>query len=295
MEKDHEYRKVRGMATILTGKDCEVKFGPGLPTVIIGERINPTGKKNLAEELKEDKLNMVEKDAIKQTEAGADIIDVNVGAVGVNEEEMLVKAVKKVMEVTNKPICIDSANPAAIVRAIRAYPYKALINSVNGEERSMKSILPLVKKSGSAVICLAMDDKGIPDSVEGRFNIAKKIIQEAESLGISKNDIVIDCLAMAAATDSNSAKVTLGTLKKVTEELDVSTTLGVSNISFGMPNRPILNMNFLSMAILNGLSAPIVDPLTTGLVEAIRAADFIAGKDPYGINYISIYRKSNNV
>lgn len=279
------------MVTILTGRDCEVKFGLGLPTVIIGERINPTGRKNLAEELKEGKLNIVEKDARKQAEAGADIIDVNVGAVGVDEEEMLPRAIKKVMEATSKPICIDSANPKAIKKALEVYPYKALINSVNGEERSMEKILPLVKESGNAVVCLTMDEKGIPNDVETRVNIAKKIIQRAESLGIPREDIVIDCLAMAAAADSNSAKVTLETLKRVTEEFGVSTTLGASNISFGMPNRPLLNIQFLSMAILSGLTTPIVDPLTSGVLEAIRAADFLVGRDLYGMNYISIYRK----
>jgi 5-methyltetrahydrofolate--homocysteine methyltransferase len=279
------------MVTVVTGRDCEVKFGLGLPTVIIGERINPTGRKELAEELKEGKLNIAEEDAKKQAEAGADIIGVNVGAVGVDEEEMLPGAVKKVMEVTNKPICIDSANSKAIKKALEVYPYKALINSVNGEERSMEKILPLVKESGNAVVCITMDEKDIPNSIETRVNIAKRIMQRVESLGISREDIVIDCLAMTVATDSNSAKVTLETLKRVTEEFGVSTTIGVSNISFGMPNHSLLNIHFLSMAILNGLTAPIVDPLTSGLLEAIRAADFLVGRDPYGMNYISIYRK----
>ena len=169
------------MVTILTGRDCEVKFCLVLPTVIIGERINPTGRKKLAEELKEGKLNIAKEDARKQAEAGADIIDVNVGAVGVDEEEMLPRAVKKVMEATSKPICIDSANPMAIKKALEVYPYKALINSVNGEERSMEKILPLVKESASAVVCLTMDEKGIPNDVETRVNVAKRIIQRAES------------------------------------------------------------------------------------------------------------------
>ena len=241
-------------------KNCEVKFGPGLPTVIIGERINPTGRKNLAEELKEGKLNIVEEDARKQAEAGADIIDVNVGAVGVDEEEMLPRVVKKVMEATSKPICIDSANPEAIKKALEAYSYKALINSVNGEERSMEKILPIVKESGNAVVCLNMDEKGIPNDAKTRVNIAKRIIERAESLGIPREDIVVDCLAMAAATDSNSARVTLETLRRVTEEFGIFTTIGASNISFGMPNRPLLNIQFLSMAILSGLTAPIVHP-----------------------------------
>ena len=278
------------MPTIVTGKNCEVKFGPGLPTVIIGERINPTGRKKLAEELKKGNLEIVEEDARKQAEAGADIIDVNVGAAGVNEVEMLVKAIGKVMEVTDKPICIDSSNPEAIKKAIEVYPYKALINSVNGEEKSIETILPIVKESGSAVICLPMDKKGIPGSVEERLNITRRIIQKAESLGIKKEDIVVDCLAMAAATDPSSVKVTLETIKKVTDEIGVSTTLGASNVSFGMPDRPLLNMLFLSMAILNGLTSPILDPLSDGILEAVRGADFLAGRDPYGMNYITAQR-----
>lgn len=279
------------METVVTGKDTEVKFGLELPTVIIAERINPTGRKSLAEELKQGKLNIVEEDARKQAEAGADIIDVNVGAVGVDEEDMLPKVVKKVMEVTNKPICIDSANPKAIKKALEVYPYKALINSVNGKEESMEEILPLVKESGSAVVCLTMDEKGISNDVEVRFNIAKKIIQRAESLGIKREDIVVDCLAMAASSDSSAGKITLEAMRRVTRELGVSTTLGASNISFGMPNRDLLNIQFLSMCIINGLCAPITDPLVEGLIEAIRAADFLAGKDPYGMRYISLYRK----
>jgi len=279
------------MATILTGKNFEVKFGPRLPTVIIGERINPTGRKKLAEELKEGNLDIVAGDAIKQAEAGADIIDINVGAVGVDEEKMLPEAVKKAMEATGKPICIDSTNPGAIKKAIEVYPYKALINSVNGEEKSMEKILPLVKETSSAVVCLTMDGKGIPTDAKAKVNIARKIIERAESIGIPREDLVIDCLAMAAAADSNSTLVTLETLRTVTEEFGVSTTLGASNISFGMPDRSLLNMQFLSMAILNGLSAPIVDPLTDGLLEAIKAADFLAGKDPYGMRYISMFRE----
>jgi len=172
------------MATVVTGKNTEVKFGQGLPTVIIAERINPTGRKSLAEELKLGKLDIVESDAIKQTEAGAHIIDVNVGAVSVDEVDMLPKALKKVMEVTDRPICIDSANPKAIRAALEVYPHKALINSVNGKEESMEEILPLVKESGCAVVCLTMDEGGIKSDVDSRVAVARKIIKRAESLGL---------------------------------------------------------------------------------------------------------------
>lgn len=279
------------METVVTGKDCEVKFGLKLPTVIIAERINPTGRKSLAEQLQQGKLDIVEKDAKEQAEAGGDIIDINVGAVGVDEVEMLPKAVKSVMAVTNKPICIDSANPKAIKAALEVYPYKALINSVNGEEKSLEEVLPMVKESGSAVVCLTLDEDGIPDNAEKRVEIAKKILKRAESLGIKREDLVFDCLVMANATNSDSGKITLEAMRIITKEFGVSTTFGASNISFGMPNRGLLNIHFLSMGIISGLCAPITDPLVDGLKEAMKAADFLAGRDPYGMNYISMYRK----
>jgi 5-methyltetrahydrofolate--homocysteine methyltransferase len=279
------------MATVITGKNTEVKFGQGLPTVIIAERINPTGRKSLAEELKQGKLDIVESDAKKQTEAGAHIIDVNVGAVSVNEVEMLPIAIKKVMEVTDRPICIDSANPKAIKAALEVYPYKALINSVNGKEESMEEVLPLVKESGSAVVCLTMDESGIKNDVESRVNVARKIIKRAESMGIKRDDLVVDCLVLTASTDTMSAKITLETMRQIVAEFGVATTMGASNISYGMPNRDLLNIHFLTMSICNGLTAPITDPLIEGLIPAMKAADFLAGRDPYGMLYIADYRK----
>ena len=278
------------METVVTGKDTEVKFGQGLPTVIIAERINPTGRKTLAAELKEGKLDIVEKDAKEQAKKGGHIIDVNVGAVGVDEVDMLPKAVKKVMEVTNQPICMDSANPKALKAALDIYPYKALINSVNGKEESMEEILPIVKESGCAVICLTMDESGIKDDADARFEVAKKIIKRAESLGIKRENLVFDTLVMTASTNSEAGRITLETMRKVVKEFGVSTTLGASNISFGMPNRDLLNIHFLTMGIYNGLCAPITDPLIKGLTQAMKAADFLAGRDPYGMNYIADYR-----
>ncbi len=279
------------MTTVVTGKKTEVKFGQGLPTVIIAERINPTGRKKLAEELKEGRLDTVEEDAKKQAEAGAHIIDVNVGAVGVDEVDMLPKAVKKVMEITDMPICIDSANPKALKSALEVYPYKALINSVNGKEESMEEILPLAKESGSAVVCLTMDESGIKNDVDSRLEVARKIIKRAESIGIKRDDLVVDCLVMTASTDVNSGNITLEAMRKVVREFGVSTTMGASNISFGMPNRELLNIHFITMSIASGLTAPITDPLIEGLIHAMRAADFLAGRDPFGMVYISDYRK----
>jgi len=279
------------METVVTGNGTEVRFGLNLPTVIIAERINPTGRKALTEELKEGKLDIVKEDAIKQTEAGAHIIDINVGAAGVDEVKMLPKAVKMVMNVSNQPLCLDSVNPEALKAALNVYPYKAIINSVNGKEESLEEILPMVKDSGSAVICLTMDDKGIPDDVEKRFEIAKKIIKRAESAGIKKEDLIFDCLVMTNAINSNAGKITLETQRRIANEFGVSITGGYSNISFGMPNRELLNIHFITMGIINGLCAPITDPLMKGLSEIMKAADFLAGRDPYGTNYIFYYRK----
>lgn len=279
------------METVVTGKGTEVKFGQGLPTVMIAERINPTGRKSLAEELKQGKLDIVREDARKQTEAGGHIIDINVGAVGVDEVEMLPRAVQAVMEESNQPICLDSANPAALKAAIKIYPYKVLINSVTGEEKSMENLLPVVAESGSAIICLVLDEDGIPDNVEKRLQIAKKIITRTESMGIKIENLVFDSLVMTNSTNTESAKITIETMRQLVAEYGVATTGGYSNVSFGMPNRDLLNIQFITMGIMNGLTAPITDPLIPGLAEAMRASDFLAGRDPYGMNFISSYRK----
>ncbi|MCK5567880.1 MAG: dihydropteroate synthase [Actinomycetia bacterium] len=279
------------METVVTGKGTEVKFGQGLPTVMIAERINPTGRKSLAEELKQGKLDIVREDARKQTEAGGHIIDINVGAVGVDEVEMLPRAVQAVMEESNQPICLDSANPAALKAAIKIYPYKVLINSVTGEEKSMENLLPVVAESGSAIICLVLDEDGIPDNVEKRLQIAKKIIVRTESMGIKPENLVFDSLVMTNSTNTESAKITIETMRQLVAEYGVATTGGYSNVSFGMPNRDLLNIQFITMGIMNGLTAPITDPLIPGLAEAMRASDFLAGRDPYGMNFISSYRK----
>lgn len=280
------------METVLKGNNCEVKFGQSLPTVFIAERINPTGRKSLAEELKSGKLDIVEKDALEQTKAGAHIIDINVGAVGVDEVDLLPKAVKKVMEVTDRPICIDSANHKALKAALDVCSgYKVLINSVNGEESSMEYMLPLVKESGAAVVCLTMDDKGISNNPEVRFEIAKKIIARAESMGIKRENLVFDPLVMGAATDQNAGRICLDSMRMIVKEFGVSTTGGFSNISFGMPDREFLNVTFIIMAIMAGLCAPITDVMMKSLASTAKAADFLAGRDPYGMNFISMYRK----
>jgi 5-methyltetrahydrofolate--homocysteine methyltransferase len=278
------------MATIVTSKDRKVEFGEGLPTVVIGERINPTGKKRLAEDLCMGKLDVLIQEALFQKEAGADILDVNVAASGVDETTVLPKAVLKVLEVSGLPVCIDSSNPDALGEALEVYPYKALVNSVTGQENSLKAVLPLIRKFGASIVGLTMDDSGIPKTGDERFDVAKRIIEAFQSYGIPKEDIAIDCLCLAEAAEANSAAVTLETLRRVSRELGVATVLGVSNISFGMPDRKIINLSFLSQAISQGLNAAIVDPTIDGVVETILASDFLAGRDSFGRRYLRHYR-----
>ncbi len=279
------------MATIVTSKNRKVEFGKGFPTAVIGERINPTGKKKLAEDLSKGKFDILVQEALSQKEAGADILDVNVAVSGVDETTILSKAVLKVLEVSGLPVCIDSSNPEALKKALEVYPYKSLVNSVTGQEKSLKAVLPLVKKFGASVVGLTMDDSGIPKTADKRFAVAKRIIEVAESYGIPREDIVIDCLCLTQATETNSAVVTLKTLTRVSRELGVATVLGVSNISFGMPDRKIINLSFLSQAISQGLNAAIVDPTIEGMVETILASDFLAGRDSYGKRYLKYYRE----
>lgn len=279
------------MATIVTSKNRKVEFGKGLPTAVIGERINPTGKKKLAEDLSQGKFDVLVQEALSQKEAGADILDVNVAVSGVDETTILPKAVLKVLDVSGLPVCIDSSNPEALKKALQVYPYKTLVNSVTGQEKSLKTVLPLVKKFGASVVGLTMDDNGIPKTADKRFDVAKRIIEVAESYGIPREDIVIDCLCLAQAAETNSAVVTLKTLTRVSRELGVATVLGVSNISFGMPDRKIINLSFLAQAISQGLNAAIVDPTIEGVVETILASDFLAGRDLYGRRYLKYYRE----
>jgi 5-methyltetrahydrofolate--homocysteine methyltransferase len=282
------------MDTILKGMGKKVVIGGDRPTVILGERINPTGKKKLAAALVAGDLEVVRQEALKQIEAGADILDVNVGAAGVDEVELLPKAVKLVLETTEVPVTIDTADGKALAAALATHKEvnpegKPLINSVNGEEESLERVLPLVAEYGAAVIGLCMDDDGIPETPEARLAVAKKIVDRAAALGIGKEDILIDCLALTVGADSKAAWTTLEAIKMVKEELGVNMALGASNISFGLPDRELLNGVFLGMAIARGLNCPIVD---AAKVRAyIMAADLALGRDEYSMRYLKAYRQ----
>lgn len=258
---------------------------------IVGERINPTGKKRFKEALKNNDMDYILAQAIEQVRAGAEILDVNVGLPEVDEKNMMVKAVKALQSVTDAPLQIDSTNPQVLQAALRVYNGKPVVNSVNGEEKSLCTVLPLVKKYGAAVIGLTLDENGIPQTAQGRFAIAKRIVDRACALGIEKGDIFIDCLTLTASAEQEGAMQTLLALKRVKEELGVKTALGVSNISFGLPNRELVNATFLAMALQNGLDLPIINPNAAAMTGAVRAYRLLANIDRNAAEFIAAYNK----
>jgi 5-methyltetrahydrofolate--homocysteine methyltransferase len=282
------------METILKGTGKKVIIGDGRPTVIIGERINPTGKKKLAAALVAGDLDIVRRQALAQVEAGADVLDVNVGAANVDEADLLPKAVRLVMGTVDVPVCIDTADGEALAAALAVHKElnpdgKPLINSVNGEEASLARVLPLVAEYGTAVIGLCMDDDGIPETPERRLVVAEKIIERAEALGMSRENVLIDCLALTVSADSKAGWTTLEAIRMVKEELGVNMALGASNISFGLPEREVINGAFLAMAIAAGLNCPIVD--AAKVRPYILAADLALGRDDYALRYIKAFRQ----
>ena len=282
------------METVLKRAKKTVTISPDKPTVLIGERINPTGKKRLAAALAEGDLEVVRKEDLAQVEAGADVLDVNVGAAGVDEVDLLPRAVRVVMETVDVPVCIDSADVNALRAALAVHKEiapegKPLINSVNGEEERLEQVLPLVAEYKAAVIGLTMDDDGIPPTAEQRFAVAAKIVERAEALGIPREDLAIDCLALTVGADSQAGLTSLGAIRKVREELGVNMTLGASNISFGLPEREVINWAFLAMAIQSGVTCPIVD--VAKVRPAVLAADLVLGRDDYAMRYIKGYKQ----
>lgn len=278
------------LTTIVSSPTKEAVINRANPTVIIGERINPTGRKKVLQALKEDNFDIVRQDAQLQVQAGAAILDVNAGVPGADEPALLQQVIRAVTEVTDVPLCIDTADPQALAAALANYDGKALVNSVNGEERSLAAVLPLVKEHGSAVIGLCMDDDGIPETPEQRLKVAGKIIERAAQLGIPSQDIVIDPLALTMGADSNAGRLVLDTVGLIVEAYGVNITMGASNISFGLPDRHYINATFIAMAIHAGLTCPITNPLAKEVKMAILAADLAMGRDEYGMNWIKDYR-----
>jgi len=277
------------METILKSDQKEVKISIDAPFVVIGEKINPTGRKKLAAALKDGDYEYVRQLATRQVETGADILDVNVGVPGIDEVAVLPEVAKIVSETVDVPLCLDSANHQALAAALAELPGKPLVNSVNGEEESLQAVLPVVKEFGVSVIGLTMDDDGIPNDAETRVAIAEKIIERAAKQGIGIEDIIIDPLVLTVGADSNAAAVTLQTIRLLKQEFGVNINLGASNVSFGLPDRHTINQAFLSLAMGAGATCAITDPIK--LTSTIRATDLLMGRDMFGSRYIGYWRE----
>ena len=271
-------------AAVVCGSTISVEINKPL---IIGERINPTGKKLMKQALLDNDMNYLQRQAVEQINSGAAILDVNVGAAGIDEVVMLPRAVKAVQSVTGAPLQLDSADPKALEAALRIYNGKAIVNSVNAEPESLEAVLPLVKKYGAAVVGLTLDKAGIPETAEGRFALAEKIMNHALKLGIKKEDVFIDCLTLTAGAEQKSAQETLKAVRLVKEKLGLKTVLGVSNISFGLPERGVVNRTFLALALQSGLDLPIINPADKDMVDTIRGFNVLSGIDENAVEFIS--------
>lgn len=282
---DGAERIIKKNTTVISSYTDAVTFSDD--PVLIGERINPTGKKRLKEALRNNELDYILSEGLKQQSAGAQVLDVNVGLPEIDEPAMLSKVVYELQAIIDLPLQIDTSDPAAMERALRIYNGKPLLNSVNGKQESMDAIFPLMKKYGGTAIALTLDENGIPDTVEGRVAIAKRIIDTAASYGIDKKDLIFDTLAMAVSADNNAAKVTLGSLNVIRRELGVHTSLGVSNISFGLPQREFVNAAFFALALENGLSAAIMNPFSAEMIKTYHAYRVLKGLDENCSDYIA--------
>lgn len=256
---------------------------------IIGERINPTGKKRFKEALASNDIGYILGQAIEQVHAGADLLDVNVGMPGIDEKAMMVKVLKAIQGVVDVPLQIDTTMPDVLEAALRVYNGKPIVNSVNGEEKSLSTVLPLVKKYGACVVGLTLDENGIPKKAEERFAIAERILNRALSLGIPKENIYIDCLTLTASAEQEGVLETLKAVEMVKQQLGLKTVLGVSNISFGLPNRELVNCNFLTMALTKGLDLPIINPNVASMTGAVRAFKLLSNIDVNSVDFISHY------
>jgi 5-methyltetrahydrofolate--homocysteine methyltransferase len=277
------------MDTVLRSPSKTVTISSDGPFCIIGERINPTGRKVFAEELRGGDYSTVTVDALGQVQAGADMLDVNAGIPLVDEAELLATMIRTVQETVDAPICIDSSVIEALEAGLSAYEGRALVNSVTAEDDRLQEILPIVARHGAAVIGLANDETGIPETPQKRLECARKIVSVAGDFGIGPADIVIDPLAMTVGADTEAVTITLQTISLIREELGVNMCLGASNVSFGLPQRHVLNAAFLPMAMAAGLTSAIMSCAPV-CVEAVRASDLLLGHDPWGASWISAHR-----
>ena len=278
------------MHTVLSSPGKTVTLGHDLPFVIIGERINPTGRKIFQEKLRAGDLSTINIDVEAQVAGGADVLDVNMGVPLTDEPALLAAAIKIVQSITDLPICIDSSVHEALEAGLAVYQGKALVNSVTGEDDRMEIILPLVKKYGAAIIALPNDETGIPATAQERVEITEKIIRAVESYKIPLEDLVIDPLAMTVGADPDAVKITLEAIHLIKEKFGLNMTLGASNVSFGLPNRHALNAAFLPIAMSHGLTSAVMDARTPEIVASVRAADLLLGTDAWGGNWITRFR-----
>ncbi len=276
--------------TIISSASKEVIIGFDRPFAIIGERINPTGRKLLAEEMKAGDFSRVEADAIAQVAAGAHVLDVNAGIPLADEPALLAQAIRLVQSLTDVPLSIDSSVVEALEAGLEAYQGKPLLNSVTGEEERLERVLPLVKKHGAAMVAICNDDSGISTDINVRFEVAKMIVERAADHGIPASDVVVDPLVMPVGAMADAGVQVMQLIRRLRTELKVNTTCGASNISFGLPNRNELNPAFISMAIGAGLTSAITNPLEASLMQAVRCADVLMDHDPQCMNWISAYR-----
>lgn len=281
------------METILESKTKTVIISQDRPFTIIGERINPTGRKKLAAELVEGNFDRVVSDALAQVEAGAIVLDVNAGVPMGDEPAIMAKIVKLVQDTVDVPLSIDSSMVSALQSGLEAFEGKALVNSVTGEEERLEQVLPLIKKHNAAVIGITNDESGISQDPEVRFQVAKKIIERAQDYGIPKEDVLIDPLVMTVGAVPQAGTNVLWLLRKVHEDLGVNTVCGASNVSFGLPDREGLNAAFIAMLIAYGLPCAITNPLKPDVRRSILAADVLMGHDEYCMNWIKEYKRNN--
>jgi 5-methyltetrahydrofolate--homocysteine methyltransferase len=279
------------METRITLNNNAVVISPERPFAIIGERINPTRRKKLAETMAQGNFSVVQEDARKQVEAGAHILDVNAGIPGGDEPALLRGAVQAVLEVVQTPLCIDTANPEALRAALEVYPGKALINSTTAEEHMMQQVFPLAKQFGAAVIGVITDENGVPATPEDRLAVARKLVNRAGDFGVPPEDIIIDCLALTVGADHNAGRITLDAMTLVRQELGVNLNLGASNVSFGLPDRKIINVAYLALAIARGLTTAITDPTVPEIQTTLLACDLLMGRDEYAMRWIKAFRK----
>ena len=277
--------------TVISSASREVIIRFDQPFVVIGERINPTGRKLLAEEMKNGDYSRVQADALAQVAAGAQVLDVNAGIPLADEPKILAESIQLLQSITDAPLSIDSSVIEALEAGLRVYQGKALLNSVTGEEERMERVLPLVKKYGCAVVAISNDDSGISEDVNVRFAVAKKIVERAMDYGIPPSDVVVDPLVMPIGAINSAGRQVMEIVKRLREELKVNTTCGASNLSFGLPNRNGLNSAFISMAIAAGMTSAITNPLHAELMQAVRGANVVMGNDPECRQWIRAYRE----